>query len=144
MLNFFIYFSDINEKYKWLYEYTGKHTGAVIENPVEIDYIFDTLFIEQVYNYTLPKWTSTPKKVFPEPMKKLRDLSFQLTTWNHELKRLRAGPLIQEMLDRAQKVAKDNSNSSVIEDKKPEPKMLMLSGHDTTLARYYIEIVNNC
>ena len=107
----------------------------MIENPVEIDYIFDTLFIEQVYNYTLPKWTSTPKKVFPEPMKKLRDLSFQLTTWNHELKRLRAGPLIQEMLDRAQNVAKENSNSSIIEDKKPEPKMLMLSGHDTTLAR---------
>ena len=134
--DFYSIFLAINEKYKWLYEYTSKYTGAVIESPVEIDYIFDTLFIEQLYNYTLPEWTAKPKQVYPEPMKDLRDLSFQLTTWTHELKRLRAGPLIQEMLDRAQNVAKENSNSSNGEDKKPEPKMLMLSGHDSTLARY--------
>ena len=110
----------------------------MIENPVEIDYVFDDLFIEQVYNYTLPDWTSKPKKVFPEPMKSLRDLSFQLTTWNHELKRLRAGPLIQEMFNRAQNVVKQSLNTSISEDDELEPKMKMFSGHDTTLARYMV------
>ena len=128
----------INEKYKGLYEYMSNHTGAIINNPVEVDYVFDALFIEEVYNFTLPEWTIKPKKVYPEPMKFLRDLSFQLTTWNHELKRLKSGPLIQDMLDRAKRIAKEKNSSSLVgEVTKPEPKMTMYSAHDTTLARYF-------
>ena len=36
-----------------------------------VDYIFDTLYIQQLYNLTLPDWT---EKVYPEPMNYLRDL----------------------------------------------------------------------
>ena len=114
----------------------SNHTGAVINNPVEVDYVFDALFIEEVYNFTLPNWTKEPKKVYPEPMKFLRDLSFQLTTWNHELKKLKSGPLIQDMLDRAKRIVKEKNSSSLLDSVKPEPKMTMYSAHDTTLARY--------
>ena len=116
----------------------SNHTGAIINNPVEVDYVFDALFIEEVYNFTLPEWTIKPKKVYPEPMKFLRDLSFQLTTWNHELKRLKSGPLIQDMLDRAKRIAKEKNSSSLVDEvKKLEPKMTMYSAHDTTLARHF-------
>ena len=102
-----------------------------MSNMLEIDYLFDALYIEQVYNLTLPEWT---KSVYPQPMKVLRDLSFQLTTWTHELRRLRSGPLIQDMLDRAKKIAQVR-NSTLSEAEATEPKMTMYSGHDTTLAR---------
>ena len=115
----------------------SNHTGAIINNPVEVDYVFDALFIEEVYNFTLPEWTIKPKKVYPEPMKFLRDLSFQLTTWNHELKRLKSGPLIQDMLDRAKRIAKAKNSSSLVGEANPGPKMTMYSAHDTTLARYF-------
>ena len=118
----------INKKYQGLYEYLSNHTGAVIDNVQEVDYVYDTLLIEEIYNFTLPEWT---KNVYPKPMKVLRDLSFQLTTWTHELKRLRSGPLIQKLLDRAKNISNANSSNA----NATEPKMLMYSGHDTTLAR---------
>jgi len=122
----------LNEKFQWLYEYISNHTGAIIDNPVEVDYVFDALLIEQIYNLTLPKWT---KKVFPEPMKFLRDLSFQLTTWTHELKRLKSGPLVQDILDRAKNIVRKTNSSNSVEEKN-EPKMTMYSAHDTTLASF--------
>ena len=109
----------------------SNHTGAVVDNPIEVDYVFDTLFIEDTYNFSLPEWTKSPMKVYPQPMKVLRDLSFQMTTWTNELKRLRSGPLIQDILDRAKNIATTQNSAGVT-----EPKMTMYSGHDTTLARY--------
>jgi len=125
----------INEKFKWLYEYMSIHTGAVIDSPTEVDYVFDALFIEQIYNYTLPEWTRKPQEVYPEPMKFLRDLSFQLTTWTHEMKRLRSGPLIQDILDRAMKFVQSQNATSLVQEA-TGPKMTMYSGHDTTLASF--------
>lgn len=91
---------------------------------IEMDYIYDTLFIENLYNKTLPDWT---KSVFPDKMKYLRDLSFTITTWNDELKRLTAGPLIDNIIKTFQSVA---DGDYVPKDR----KMIMYSAHDTTLA----------
>ena len=54
----------------------------------------------------------------------MRDLSFAMMTWNHELKRLRGGPLVQAILEHFQGFIK--------KDKKF--KLVMFSGHDTTVA----------
>lgn len=106
---------------EWVFQYLTNETGMNVTCMKHIDYIFDALFIEKLYNKTLPLWT---KKVFPEKMKPMRDLSFAMMTWNHELKRLRGGPLVQAILEHFQGFIK--------KDKKF--KLVMFSGHDTTVA----------
>ena len=112
---------DIIAKNDWLLKYLTNHTGAPVTNLLDIDYLYDTLFIESLYNFTLPDWT---REVFPDKMKPLTDLSFKLSTWTHPMKRLRGGPLVQSIIDHFQGFI----------DKKHRRKMLMYSGHDTTLS----------
>ena len=59
--------------------------------------MYDTLLIESENNMTLPDWT---KSIFPGDgtFKRLRDLSFTVDTLTDELKRLKGGPLIKEMI----------------------------------------------
>ena len=114
----------INQKYEWMFKYLSNWTKESVEDVVTVDYIFDTLWIEQRYNKTLPSWTS---KVFPDPMKYLRDFSFKINTWTHELKRLTSGTLVDAMV----------STFKAVRDGKMDPverKMIMFSAHDTTLA----------
>ncbi len=107
----------------WLFQYLTEHSGANITNLWDIDYLFDVLFIEKLYNKSLPAWT---QKVFPDQMRPLKDLTFKLNTWNGEMKRLRAGPMIQHILDHFNGFIKDEHSL----------KLLMLSGHDTTLSAF--------
>lgn len=106
----------LNQQYKELYGYLTEHSGKNITNMVDVDYLYDTLFIEQIYNKTLPKWTQA---VFPDKMKFLRDLSFTVSTWTRELKRLTAGPLISDLVTTFRK----------IESGENPRKMHMYSGH---------------
>ena len=96
-------------------DYLSEHTGANVTSLLDIDFIYDDMLIETIYNKTLPPWTS---EVFPEKMELMKDLSFVMGTWNLELKRLRGGPLIQAILDHCQ---------GFISGKVPH-KMLMFSG----------------
>lgn len=112
---------SIQSQNQWLFDYLTKHTGQNVTDLWDIDYLFDTLYIESVYNKTLPEWT---KKVYPRSMQPLKDLSFKLSTWTPEMKRLRAGPLIQSLLDHFQGFIQSQHAR----------KMLMYSGHDTTLS----------
>ena len=45
-----------------LFEYISKNSGENITDIVKLDYVFDTLLIENIYGMKLPEWT---KKVFP-------------------------------------------------------------------------------
>lgn len=57
-------------------------------------------------------------------MKGMKDLSFKLSTWTHEMKRLRGGPIVQSILDHFTGfIANENTY-----------KMVMYSGHDTTVS----------
>lgn len=114
----------LNEKYKNLYDYLSENTGEQIANMGDIGHIYDTLFIESLYNKTLPEWTN---KVFPSQMQYMTDLSFILTTWTHEMKRLAAGPLIDNIVNTFLDVA----NGSYVPNSR---KMMMYSAHDSTLA----------
>ena len=127
------------QKYQWLYDYLAQNVNASVDNMLDVNYLFDTLFIETLYNKTLPEWTN---RVYPEKMRHLRDLSFTLTTWTHELKRLRAGPLISNIVMTYQNVssqlfADDSDHGAKAEHRlHQDRKMNMYSAHDTTLSSF--------
>jgi len=112
---------DIIAKNDWVFKYLTNHTGAPVTGLLDIDYLYDTLYIEHLYNLTLPEWTH---RVFPDQMKPMTDLSFKLSTWSLQMKRLRGGPLVSSIIDHFQGFI----------DKTHGRKMLMYSGHDTTLS----------
>ena len=53
---------SIIKKNEWVFKYLTQHTGMNVSTLQKIDYVYDTLFIEENYNKTLPSWTS---KVYP-------------------------------------------------------------------------------
>jgi len=116
------FMKNIYEENKGLFQNISINTGENITDIVHLDYIFDTLLIEDLYNMTLPSWTVG---YYPGgKFKELRDLSFSVDTFTHEMKRLKGGPFIQEMVDHFDAVLKGSET----------PKMFMYSAHDTTVA----------
>ena len=111
----------IDEENAELYAYLSEHTQSNVTNMVDVDYIYDTLFIENLYNKTLPDWT---KSVFPDKMQHLSALSFKLTTWTPELKRLRSGPILDHLVALFRTPNEDRH------------KMSMFSAHDTTISSF--------
>jgi len=120
---------DLYSKNRDLFHYISLHSGMNITDIVRLDYIYDTLLIERIYNMTLPQWT---EKLFADPQgkfKALRDLSFTVDSFNHELKRLKGGPFIQELVDHFDAVSEGKNGSGYT-----GKKLYMYSGHDTTVA----------
>eukprot|EP00092_Neocalanus_flemingeri_P027738 GFUD01030110.1.p1 GENE.GFUD01030110.1~~GFUD01030110.1.p1 ORF type:complete len:422 (+),score=142.80 GFUD01030110.1:64-1329(+) len=119
------FMTDIYNENRELFEYISANAGINITDIVKLDYIFDTLLIENIYGMELPEWT---KKVFPGgKFEELRDLSFTVNTLNHELKRLKGGPFVAELVRHFDSVAADTLSP-------PNRKVFMYSGHDTTVA----------
>ena len=111
----------IVDENSWLFQYLSENTGKNMTDLVDIGYVYDTLFIEQLYNKTLPTWT---QKVYPDKIKFIRELCLKLYTFTHEMKRLHTGPLLQSVLD--------HFNGFI--RKTHQRKMLMYSGHDVTVS----------
>ncbi len=61
-----------------MYDYLTENIGDKVGSITQVGYLYDTLFIEDLYNKTLPKWTES---VFPDKMRYPRDLSFTVSTW---------------------------------------------------------------
>jgi len=118
-------FTDIYEENRDLFEYVTANTGQNITDIVNLDYIYDTLLIEANNNLTLPDWT---QPIFPGgKFKELVDLSFIVDTYTPELKRLKGGPFLKNLIENCEKSAKGELT--------PENrKLFMFSGHDTTVA----------
>lgn len=110
----------IYKENKEMFQYLSNHSGKPVKTLQDIDYLYDDLFIEVRYNffsfaflpfaeeicyllqslknYTLPDWA---KKYFPGgQFYNLTALSFKVLTWTDEMKRLKAGPLIDQVLSR--------------------------------------------
>jgi len=119
------FMKNIYKENRELFEYISKNSGENITDIVHLDYVFDTLLIESIYGMELPDWT---KKVYPGgKFKELRDLSFTVDTFNHEMKRLKGGPFVKEMVEHFDSVATHTMEPS-------NRKMFMYSAHDTTVA----------
>ena len=105
-----------------LFDFISNKSGSRITDIVKLDYVYDCLLIERDNNLTLPDWTNS---IFPDgKFKELRDLSFTVDTLTDELKRLKGGPLLKEMIKHFDEVRQN----------KTEQKVYMYSAHDTTVA----------
>lgn len=111
-------------KYKPLFDYVTKQSGKLIESPSDLEFVYDTLFIEELYNLTLPEWT---KAIYPEPMKTVSAFSFSIAAQTTLLKKLKGGPLLNEIIKHM--VAKSK-------DKMKKKKLWIYSAHDTTVANF--------
>jgi len=118
--------TNLYKEYFDLFNYVSTNVKQNITDIVRLDYVYDTLLIERENNLTLPNWT---KQIFPGDgkFKYLRDLSFTVDTLTDELKRLKGGPWVKEMIEHFDTIAHSNDASS-------EMKIYMYSAHDTTVA----------
>ena len=113
----------IDKENRKLYTYLTKMTGNKISSVESILQLYDTLFIEALYNKTLPEWT---KSVFPNKLKPFAIKSLTIDAYNKILQRLKSGLLVGEMVDHMEKKSK---NALV-----PNRKVWMYSAHDLTIA----------
>lgn len=87
-------------------------------------YLNNTLFIEELYNKTLPDWT---KKVYKSPeLNYATNIAFALNTYTRKLARLKAGPLLKDILTRFE--------TKYRSELKPDRTLFIYSAHDTTVA----------
>ncbi|KAJ8972001.1 hypothetical protein NQ314_000432 [Rhamnusium bicolor] len=89
---FFRNISHINHD---LYAYLTRYSGQTVSTLETLEYLYNTLLIETMYNYTLPDWAA---RVFPEKLEPWAFLSFATQTYTTELARLKTGPLINEII----------------------------------------------
>ena len=94
-----------------------------ISSLLSVEQLYDTLFIESLYNKTLPEWT---KSVYPDKLMPIAVKSFTINAYNKVLQRLKSGTLLGQMIDHMEKKSK---NALV-----PDRKVWMYSAHDETIA----------
>jgi lysosomal acid phosphatase len=80
-----------NEQHADLYRYTSEQSGNNINDVEGLQQLYNILFIEDLYNFTLPNWT---KKVYPEKMISVSAYSFTIPAKTKLLQRLKIGKLI--------------------------------------------------
>lgn len=115
-------FLKIDEKNKRIYKYLTKNAGKKVHSLEGVQKIYNCLFIEELYNKTLPTWTKT---VYPHGLKSIAAQSFATKTYTRELARLKIGPLLSEIFDRFinKTISKEFSRT-----------LHMYSAHDSTIA----------
>lgn len=116
-------YRKLNKHYKSLYNYLTIHSGKKIDSFTAVNNLYNVLFIENLYNLTLPKWT---RKIFPEgDMKQISGRSFATKTNTKKLARLKVGFLLKDIFARFSNVTESTLS--------PNRKMWIYSGHDTTI-----------
>nr|CAD7434697.1 unnamed protein product [Timema monikensis] len=109
-----------------LYSYLTEKTGKDIDSILEVEYLYNTLEIEERNGLPLPEWTKT---VYPGKMKYLATLSLALFTHNDIMRRLNGGPLVGDI---AQHMA-DKSSGAL----SASQKLFLYSAHDITIVNVW-------
>ncbi|KAJ9586333.1 hypothetical protein L9F63_020041, partial [Diploptera punctata] len=117
---------EINQKNAQLYEYLTTHTGKEIQNITAVEFLYNTLEIEDNHGLKLPEWTTS---VYPEKMKKLAAMSLAIFTSSDIQKRLIGGPLVGEITRNM-----ENKRTGSL---KPDRKMVLYSAHDLTIVNVW-------
>lgn len=114
---------QINKANAKLYAYLTENTGSKISSLEQVNQLYNILYIQHLYNKTLPQWT---KSVFPDKLIPLASLSFTTQAYNTILQRLKSGSLLGEMIKHMVKKVQNTL--------KPDRKIWMYSAHDETVA----------
>lgn len=78
-------------KYRPLFQYVSEHVGEPINSCTDLEFVYNTLFIEELNNLTLPAWT---QPIYPEPMRTVAAFSFSVSAATLPLKRLKGGTFV--------------------------------------------------
>ncbi|KAL5234543.1 hypothetical protein ACI65C_001953 [Semiaphis heraclei] len=113
--------------YSDLYSYLSNHTGLTIRDPDDVQSIYSTLKAESDYGVALPSWTS---KVYPTKLAKVTSRSFILNAYNDEMKKLKGGPLLKQILE--------NSKNKI--NKQSTHQLYAYAGHDSTVSNLLIAL----
>uniref|UniRef100_A0A8D8F7M6 acid phosphatase n=1 Tax=Culex pipiens TaxID=7175 RepID=A0A8D8F7M6_CULPI len=116
-------FQAYNKSLEPLYEYVTAHSGRAVDSLTSAQNIYSCLHIEELNNFTLPAWTA---KVYPEPLRSISAKSFATKTNTPLMARLKAGPLVKEILERFR--------TKLHRKLKPDRSVWVYSAHDTTVA----------
>ncbi|XP_072758830.1 lysosomal acid phosphatase-like isoform X2 [Anoplolepis gracilipes] len=104
------------EYYKELTEHTGKNISTI----TDVEFLYNTLEIEEQHGLQLPEWT---QKFYNNEMRKIAARSLAIFTNSTIQKRLLGGPLLKEILSHMEEIRTD-----------PKPKRsYFYSAHDITI-----------
>ncbi|XP_054712637.1 prostatic acid phosphatase-like isoform X2 [Uloborus diversus] len=109
------------EEHKDMFENLTYYSGTPITEWRSASDFHDVLFIERKYNLTIPSWAEP----YWEELRYVSDLSFFWSFNSPLLHRLRAGPLIQKIIEMMNKK---------ISGDLPNQKIQVYSAHDTNIA----------
>lgn len=112
----------VNNKYFDLFKQLSSFTGKNISTVLDVEFLFNTLEIEEAKGFQLPAWT---KAMYPEPMKEIALISLGVFTHTPTLKRLVGGPLINDMKEKMQ----DNSRNNLVQ----KSEFFLILAHDITV-----------
>ncbi|EDW58375.1 prostatic acid phosphatase isoform X1 [Drosophila virilis] len=111
-------------RYKDLFDYLGQNSGRPIKSFMDAQYFNNTLFIETLYNRTLPEWA---QKVYGgADLTYVSNFAFSINTYTRQLARLKGGPLLKDVLTRLESKHKKQLS--------PDRSVFIYSAHDTTIA----------
>merc|ERR1711913_189441 len=79
-----------------LFQYISKNSGMNISTMQQLYYVYDVLKFEASLNLPLPEWTKT---IFPGgKFKEVYNLNFVELSFNDEVKRLKGGSFLKEII----------------------------------------------
>lgn len=110
------------KEHKDLFEYLSNHSGSKISFWKNVDYLFNTMWIEKRCNLTIPIWAIPVW----DQMSEVTSDTFYWEFKTKLIQRLRAGPLLNEIINHMLQKAKGQLSNKI--------KIYMYSTHDTLIA----------
>lgn len=89
------------KKHNKVFEELKEHTGLPVVNIQNVGLIYDTLYIQSLYELPLPNWT---KPFYPNPLKEMSELSFLAISATRKMLKFNGGPLLREVIDNMKRI----------------------------------------
>ncbi|GFR32876.1 testicular acid phosphatase homolog [Trichonephila clavata] len=111
----------IIQEHEFMFKNLTFYSGNPIDNWTTANYLHDVMYIEKKYNLTVPTWIEP----FWDELTYVSNMSFYWSFNSPLLHRLRAGPLLQRII---------NKMNDKINGDTPDLKFQIYSAHDTNIA----------